>query len=186
MTLQANTRANTQAITGAKARRCALALALGLLVAMATTVVAQKAPAAIDPANLAAAKELMAAQGGIEQARKGLEQTKAAMIAEVRRASPAEADGFARFMDTYLGTGNPKVTAFFEKVLESTTNFYAERCTIEEMKGMTTFLGTPAGKKFIALAPEVAAGLAPHFIEFQKGLMADVQAAAQRGEFKKQ
>ena len=169
-----------------QAKTRALVMAFGLLAAMAVSAQAQKAPATPDPAKLAAAKELMAAQGGIEQARKGLDQTRSAMVAEVRRASPAEADGFARFMDTYLGAANPKVTAFFEKVLESTTIFYAERCSIEEMKGMTTFLGTPAGKKFIALAPEVAASLAPHFIEFQKGLMADVQAAAQRGEFKKQ
>ena len=168
----------------ARTRGLVLALALGLVAA--TPASAQKAPATIDPAKLAAAKELMAAQGGIEQARKGLDQTRNAMIAEVRRASPAEADGFARFMETYIGTSNPKVTAFFEKVLDSTTTFYAERCSIEEMKGMTAFLGTPSGKKFIALAPEVAASLAPHFIEFQKGLMADVQAAAQRGEFKTQ
>ena len=107
------------------------------------------------------------------------------MIAEVRRTSPEEADGFAKFMETYIGSTNPKVTAFFEKVIDATTTFYAERCTVEEMKAMTAFLQTPAGKKFIALAPEAAAGIAPHFIEFQKGLIADIQGAAQRGEFKK-
>ena len=163
--------------------RLALSAVLGLIAIGSLPASAQKAP--IDPAKLAAARELMAAQGGIEQARKGLDQSRAAMIAEVRRTSPEEADGFAKFMGTYLGSSNPKVTAFFEKVIAATTTFYAERCTIEEMKAMTAFLQTPAGKKFIALAPEAAAGMAPHFIEFQKGLTADIQAAAQRGEFKK-
>ncbi len=162
----------------------AAGLVLGLLAVCPVPVSAQKAPP--DAAKLEAAKELMAAQGGMEQARKGLDQSRKAMIAEVRRTSPEEAEGFAKFMDTYVGSSNPKVTAFFEKVIAATTTFYAERCTIEEMKAMTAFLKTPAGKKFIELAPEAAAGIAPHFIEFQKGLIADVQAAAQRGEFKKQ
>lgn len=171
-------------VTGA-----AIGFAIGLFAAAPLPALAQKAPADTaknDPAKLAAAKELMAAQGGMEQARKGLDQSRAAMIAEVRRTSPSEAEGFAKFMDTYIGSTNPKVVAFFEKVIEATTSFYAERCSIEEMKAMTAFLKTPAGKKFIEIAPEASAGIAPHFIAFQKDLIADVQAAAQRGEFKKQ
>ena len=160
------------------------ALALAVSAAAAPVADAQKAPTA-DPAKIAAAKDLMAAQGGIEQARKGLDQSRTAMIAEVRRASPDEADGFARFMDTYVGNNNPKVTKFFEDVIEATTIFYAERCTVEEMKAMTAFLKTPEGKRFIELAPEVSSIIAPRFLEFQRGLMAEVQAASQRGEFRK-
>lgn len=167
------------------ARGLSLTLALALVAPLgASLALAQKAPA-VDPVKLAAAKELMAAQGGIDQARKGLQQMTTAMIAEVRRTSPTEADGFAKFMATYVGPDNPKVTKFFEDVLEASTIFYAERCTIEEMKAMAAFMQTPAGKKFVAVAPEAAAVIAPRMIQFQQSLIADVQAAAQRGDFKK-
>lgn len=162
----------------------AFAIAIGLMLAVLVPAMAQKAPTG-DPARLAAAKELMAAQGGIEQANKALEQISNAMVAEVRRSSPAEADGLQRFMKSYASPTNPTVKAFFENVLKSSIDFYADRCTVEEMKAMTAFMGSPAGKKFLSIAPDAATVLAPHMVQFQKALIADVQAAAQRGEFKK-
>lgn len=154
------------------------------LAAWAAGASAQTPPAA-DPARVAAAEELIQVQGGIEQARKGLTQMTAAMVAEVRRTNPAEADGLETFMKTYVSADSPKVTEFFEDVKKASVQFYAERCTVDELKAMTAFLQTPQGRKFVELAPEATTVIAPRFIKFQHALIADVQAAAARGEFKK-
>jgi hypothetical protein len=141
-------------------------------------------PPAIDPARIAAAEELIQIQGGIEQARKGLTQMTIAMVAEVRRTNPTEADGLENFMRTYVSADSPKVTSFFEDVKAASIQFYAERCTLEELKAMSEFLNTPHGRKFVSLAPEATTIIAPRFVKFQQSLIADIQAAAARGEFK--
>ena len=42
--------------------------------------------------------------------------------------------------------------------------FYAARCSVEELKAMTEFLKAPAGQKFVSLAPEASQIIAPRFI----------------------
>lgn len=148
-------------------------------------VVAQSPQAPIDPARMVAAKALMEAQGGIAQAQKALEQMTTAMVEQVRKQSPSEADGFQRFMQQYLAPDSQRVTAYFNAILQASTMFYAERCTVEELKAMTAFMATPTGQKFVSLAPELGAVMAPELIRFQKDLIGEVQAAAARGEFKK-
>ena len=162
------------------------AMGLVLLLAAAVPVVARGQHAAPpDPARVAAARELIAAQGGTEQASKGLKQMLDAIVEQVRRGSPQDAESLARFFQTYAGPDNPKVHAFFSTVMEASVAFYAERCTVEELKAMTTFLLTPAGKRFVALAPEIGASMAPHLVAFQQTVMQDVQAAIRRGELGK-
>lgn len=161
----------------------ALGFAALLWLALPAAAFAQQATA-LDPARIAAARELMEAQGGMEQANKGMRQMLDAIVAQVRRSSAGDAEALARFFQGY-GPENPKVKTFFTTVMETTVVFYAERCTVEELKAMTAFLQTPAGKRFVALAPDVGASLAPHLLAFQQGVMQDVQAAVQRGELGK-
>lgn len=160
----------------------ALAMALTVAAVLVSPHAHAQPAAAPDPARIAAARELMAAQGGIEQARKGLVQMTDAILAQVRRASPNEADDLAKFFAKHVSIDNPKVKSFFDDVIETSVRFYAERATVEEMKAMAAFLATPAGQRFVALAPEAAASITPRFMAFQQSLMADVQAAIQRGE----
>ena len=161
----------------------ALGLALLLLWAAAPVMAQQAAPP--DPARVAAARELIAAQGGIEQANKGMRQMLDAIVEQVRRGNSRDAEALARFFQTYAGPENPKVQAFFSTVVETSVAFYAERCTVDELKAMTAFLLTPAGKRFVELAPEIGASIAPHLLAFQQAIMQDVQAAIQRGELGK-
>jgi hypothetical protein len=174
----------TQILQRTRGTAAAILCALSVVCTSAAAVHAQTPPSP-DPARLAAAEELIQIQGGIEQARKGLTQMTAAMVAEVRRTSPAEADGLEAFMKTYVSADSPKVTAFFEDVKKASVEFYAERCTLEELRAMSEFLKTPQGRKFIELAPEATTIIAPRFVRFQQSLIADVRAAAARGEFKK-
>lgn len=162
-----------------------LCLVAVLAFSAASPSLAQKAPAAADPARLAAAKELLEAQGGTAQAKKALDQMTTALVDQIRRMNPAEADGLKKFMATHYAPDSAKVTAYFNEVLDVSVQFYAERCTVEELKAMTQFMKTPTGQKFVLLAPELAAVMAPSLIKFQQQVMVDVQGAAQRGEFKK-
>lgn len=138
-----------------------------------------------NPQKLSAARALIDAQGGIAQVRKVLARMTQAIVAQARRGDPAEADGLEKFLKTYVGTDNKKVNDFFADISESMAQFYAERCTIEELTTMTTFLQSPAGKRFVELAPESGAVVAPRMMEFQKSLMADIMVAARSGAFKK-
>ncbi len=170
---------------GRNARATMAGLATVAWLALVATAATAQQPPAGDPAKLAAARELLMAQGGIEQARKGLTQMTDAIVEQVRRVNPSEADGLAQFMKTYVEPSSPRVTTFFEGVLEDSIAFYAERCSLEEIKAMTAFLATPAGRKFTALAPEAASSIAPRFVAFQQAMLKDVQAAIARGELGK-
>lgn len=161
-----------------------LVLALALLAGGGWPGHAQKAPT-LDPAREAAARELLMAQGGVEQARKAMDQMLGAMLAELKRTNPDVAPEGERFLKEYFGRGNANVNAYLDRVLASSIAFYAERMTVEELRQATAFLSSPVGAKFMALAPEATTVIVPHFVEFQKQLKADVEAAARRGEFGK-
>lgn len=143
---------------------------------------AQKA--SLDPARLAAAREMMAAQGGSAQAQKGLDQMRAAMIADVARRNPGETEAFTRFMERYMGKDSPRLKRYIDQALEAIVGFYAERCTVEELKAMAAFLASPTGRKFVSIAPEAGSAIVPHLMQFQNDMISDIRAAAERGEFK--
>lgn len=146
----------------------------------------QKAPdAEPDPQRLAAAREIFNAQGGIDQARKSLEQTSRAIIEEARQSNPDIADGLARFLDKYFDPESPKIKKLFEEVIDSSARFYANRFTVEEMQALSGFLKSPIGQKFVAAAPDASAALAPKLLEFQRRLMIELQFAISRGELQK-
>ena len=145
-------------------------------------VVAQQSP---DAERIAAARALIEAQGGTEQARKAYDQMMTAMTAEIARRSPGEVDGFKSFMQTHCSYDSGPVTRFFDGVIADMIAFYAERCSVEELEAMTAFVRSPAGRKLTAIAPEAATVMLPKLLELQKGVMAEVKAAVRRGELKK-
>jgi len=156
-------------------------LGVALLLAGATSLEAQVAASAPDAARLAAAKELIEAQGGVEQGRRGLATTTEAMIAQVRRANPTEADKFAAFLHTYMDPNGPRVSKFLEGVVEDMTQFYAAQASLEDLRAMTAFVKTPAGQAMQRLAPQVGGIMAPRFMAFQEQLKRDIGEAAKSG-----
>ena len=137
-----------------------------------------------DADRIAAARALIEAQGGRAQTRKAYDQMMAAMTAEVGRRSPSEAESFQQFVQKHFAAESPRIAGFFDGAIEALVAFYAERCTVEELKAITAFLQSAAGQKLTAIAPEAATVMFPKLLELQKAVAAEVRAAAQRGELK--
>ncbi len=147
---------------------------------------APAASVAIDPARIAAAREIFAAQGGKEQAQQLLDSTSKSILAETKSSNPQMAEPLERFLKKYFDPTNPKIQKLFSDVLDASANFYAERFTVEELNALAAFLKSPTGQKFVKAAPEASAAAAPPILEFQRRLMFELQYAFARGEFKTQ
>lgn len=163
-------------------RWIALLLATVLLAPWSGAALAQKSPEP-DPARIAAAREMFQAQGGVEQARKGLDATTKSIIEQTRQRNPDIADGLERFLKNYFAPDNDNIKKLLDDVLDLSARFYAERFSVEEMRQLTTFLRSPVGQKFVEAAPLASAAVAPRLIEFQQKLMIALQMAMSRGEF---
>ena len=149
----------------------AAALCLALLPASAALA---QTPS-LDPARVAAAKDLVAATGGMEQARTGYEQMMAAMISQIRGQNPAEADKFKAFMDRFLAPDGDIAKTYFSETLAAFTTFYAGNFTVAELNEIKTFQGSATGKKFQAKAPEMMSAMAPAMMKMQQSLVAGLQ-----------
>jgi uncharacterized protein len=138
---------------------------------------AQRAP---DPAQLAAARELFEASGGVGAAERVVEEIIAGMVNQMRQANPAAAAEFERVMRTILSPRSPKVQAYFNDIMEVTTNFYAENFTIEELRDLTAFQRSAVGQKFQRMLPQAMARMGPALMKFQASVAPDVQDAMRR------
>jgi hypothetical protein len=138
---------------------------------------AQRAP---DPARLAAARELVEASGSVSAAERVVEEMIAGMANQVRQTQPAAAAEFERVMRTILSPQSPKVQAYFNEIMEVTTNFYAENFTIEELRDLTAFQRSAVGQKFQKVLPQAMARMGPALMKFQASVTPDVQDAMRR------
>jgi uncharacterized protein len=151
---------------------------VGLLMLPSAIAFAQKAPVAapaLDPARVAAAKELIATTGGTEAAKKGMEQMTAAISAQMRGQNPAQAEKFAAIMAKHLAPESAIVTTYLTEVGDTFVTFYAANFTVPELKEVQTFQASATGKKFQLLAPQMMAGAAAPMMKLQQSLMVEIQ-----------
>jgi len=152
---------------------------------LAAGAIAQSSAPAPDPARVQAAREMFAAQGGVDQARKSLDEITKSIIEQARQSSPDIADGLERFLKDYFSSEKGHVKALLDDVLDISARYYAERFTVEEMQQLTNFLRSPVGQKFVEAAPGVTAAATPRLIEFQQRMMMSLQMAMNRGDLHK-
>jgi uncharacterized protein len=151
---------------------------VGLLMLPATLAFAQKAPAPtapLDPARVAAAKDLIAATGGTDAAKKAMDQMSAAISAQMRGQNPAQAEKFTSIMSKHLAPEGPIVKAYLTDVMESFTTFYAANFTVVELNEIKVFQSSATGKKFQSVAPQMMAGMAQPMMKMQQSLMTEIQ-----------
>lgn len=166
----------------------AMGLGLVLGLGMAVTVVparAQDAPKAeaakADPARVAAAKDLLQAMGGIEQARASISQFVEALIAEITSKDQSISGPASLFLRSETQPDRPRVKQFLAGVEEAAAGFYAERFTAEELKTIADFQRSAAGKKFQAETPQLMGVMIPRMTAFQQGLIEDMQKGLTAG-----
>jgi uncharacterized protein len=154
------------------------AAVIGLLMLPTTLAYAQKAPTAVaplDPARVAAAKDLLAATGGVDAAKKGMDQMSAAIAGQMRGQNPAQAEKFTAIMAKHLAPEGPIVKAYLNDVMESFTTFYAANFTVAELNEIKTFQSSATGKRFQSVAPQMMAGMAQPMMKMQQSLMTEIQ-----------
>jgi hypothetical protein len=133
-----------------------------------------------DAAKLAAARELVDATGGIAMAERVVDEMITGMVQQMRLQNPSVATEFERIMRTVMSPNSPKVKAYFNDIIEVTTQFYAEKFTIDELRQLTAFQRSPVGQKFQKVVPEAMSRMTPVIMKFQNSIAPDVQAASQR------
>lgn len=142
------------------------------------------AAAATDPARVAAAKELLAAFGGVEQAKASIPQFVMALIAEIKDRDEKIAGPAEYFLRSETEPGKPRVTAYLAEVEKTAVDFYASHFTVDEMKAIIAFQTSPAGRKFQTETPQLMGQLSPLMARFQQGLIQDMQKGLTAGAAK--
>lgn len=142
---------------------------------------AAAADAAPDPARLAAAKELLNAMGGLDQAKSSIPQFVEALAADIQQRDDKIAAPAAYFLRSETEPGKPRVKSFIAEVEATATKFYAQNFTVDEMKVITAFHTSAAGKKFQGETPKLVALMSPIMGRFQQSLIEDMQKGLSGG-----
>lgn len=129
---------------------------LRLLASLVALCVAQAAGAeeavSVDPARVAAAKELMEATGMTKQ----MDGMIAVMGEGFRKGAKSVGGGAAadKLGDEFDGHMQ-RLMSYREAMLDEFAVVYAQRFTAEELKAVTDFYKSPTGQKFITASPEL-------------------------------
>jgi hypothetical protein len=155
---------------------------IALMMLPAPVALAQKAPApvaapavALDPARVAAAKDLISATGGTDAAKKAMEQMTAAIMGQMRGQNPAQAEKFSAVMGKHLAPDGAIVKTYLDEVMNSFTTFYASNFTVAEMGEIKIFQTSATGKKFQSIAPQMMATMAGPMMKMQQSLITEIQ-----------
>jgi uncharacterized protein len=148
-------------------------LLAGMLVSGLVHAASAQDAAKVDPARVAAAKELMDVTGVSKQMdgmiaamaqgfRKGAEDNAGAAAAE------AATKQFERFM--------AKLMSYRQPMLDEFANLYAERFTLDELKSVTDFYKSPTGQKFIQEIPSLMQTGSQIGIKYSQKALQDLKA----------
>lgn len=148
-------------------------LAVALVLSVAAPALAQKA--AVDPARLAAARDLLEATGVAKQ----MDGMMSAMSQGFERgatqggnasAGKAASKEFNVFLEKFSGYRQP--------MLDDFAALYAERFTAEELKSIADFYRSGPGARFIAAMPELMQAGSKIGMTYAEKVIADIKKDA--------
>lgn len=169
---------------GGRVRTIRLAIALAAVVSAVTPVLAQGAPVAdaVDPVRLEEAKKLLDAvmpPASREQLMKSLlaSMTDTMMkslvdgpgIKDKIDARPGARDVFNRFIARQRQLANDDLLANLPSMLDAMARAYARALTLDQMREITAFFSTSAGRAYMNVAPAVLAD--PDVAAWQRATM---------------
>jgi len=131
---------------------CRLAASVGVALALLAGAATAEDTATVDPARIAAAKELMQATGMTKQ----MDEMVTVMGEGFRKGArssgnTAAADKLSDEFESHM----QKLMSYREAMIDEFAVIYAERFTAEELKAVTDFYRSPTGQKFIQASPEL-------------------------------
>lgn len=151
---------------------------LAATLALASPVSAQEATPPPDPANVAAAQELVKAMDARGQALASIAHLRQALIMRMQANEPGKVVGFTAYTDKELDPAGPRVSGFLSDMENIAVQFYARSFSIDEMKAISTFQASEAGRKFNTLTPELGGLIATRMSQFQSDLIKAVEKGA--------
>jgi uncharacterized protein len=110
---------------------------------------AQKAP--VDPARLAAAKELLAASGSAQQ----LDAVMPTMLGQMALIFGNQKPQHKGEIDKVFQSLASKFTARKQELIDLVAELYAETFSADDLKGLLAFFKTPLGAKFVGAQPQL-------------------------------
>ncbi len=148
------------------------------VLALAAPVIAQDATPEPDAARVSAAKELVKAMDARAQTLASLAQLRQALIMRIQASEPKKAVGFTAYTDKEMDPNGPRVTTFLSDMENIAVQFYARNFTLDEMKAISAFQQSDAGRKFNNLTPELGGLIAARMGKFQSDLIKAVEKGA--------
>jgi hypothetical protein len=155
--------------------------AMSLLVLTLPAIAQEAAPANVAPTPevITAAKAVIEASGGRAEALKAMSSIKSTYLAQLRGQDPAMLERVQGVLTKLMDEKNPRIAAYLDEMESSALEFYATRFTADELKAISTFQMSPAGKKFRTVVPELMAVMQPPMMRFQQALSQDLQREIQ-------
>jgi uncharacterized protein len=135
-------------------RQTAAVLFIAAAVAAAAPALSQQPaqqPAPPSPAALTVAKELLVALGSDKQ----LEAMVPMMMQNMRKIMGQQKPGAQKELDEAFTALEAKFGARRNELIDEVARTYAIMVPVEDMKAMTAFFTSPAGKRFVAQQPEL-------------------------------
>jgi hypothetical protein len=129
----------------------AIIFAFCLAVGFAVPTSAEETPPPVDPARIAAARDLMEVTGVTKQM-DGMVEAMSRGFAKGANADTSEA---GKKLSAQFDSGMKKLLEYKDQMISDFAVLYAQTFTAEEMKAVADFYRSGAGAKFISKTPEL-------------------------------
>jgi hypothetical protein len=135
---------------------------------------ADDAQPAVDPARVAAARDLMEVTGVTKQ----MDGMVEAMSRGFAKGAGAENSEMGKKLSTQFDSGMKKLLEYKDQMIADFAMLYAQTFTAEEMKTVADFYRSGAGAKFIAKTPELMQKGATIGMKYSTKIADEMKAAA--------
>ena len=148
--------------------------ALFLAVGFALPTSAEETPPPVDPARIAAARDLLEVTGVTKQM-DGMVQAMSRGFAKGANADTSEA---GKKLSAQFDSGMKKLLEYKDQMISDFAVLYAQTFTAEEMKTVADFYRSGAGAKFIAKTPELMQKGAAIGMKYSEKIADEMKAAS--------
>lgn len=147
-------------------------LAICFAIGFAAPLFADETPPPVDPARVAAARDLMDVTGVTKQM-DGMVEAMSRGFAKGANADTSEA---GKKLSTQFDSGMKKLLEYKDQMISDFAELYAQTFTADEMKTVADFYRTGAGAKFIAKTPELMQKGATIGMKYSQKIADEMQA----------
>jgi uncharacterized protein len=149
-------------------------VALCIAIGLAAPVFAEDAQPPVDPARVAAARDLLEVTGVTKQ----MDGMVEAMSRGFAKGAGAENSEMGKKLSTQFDSGMKKLLEYKDQMISDFAVLYAQTFTAEEMKTVADFYRSGAGAKFIAKTPELMQKGAAIGMKYSQKIADEMKAAA--------